>query len=150
MAPGQPTPRVVAVLNSNDDLVRLVREALHNEGYLTLAHHIADLRDGHTDISQFLVDRDPPVIIYDIAPPFTLNWQFLGLLRKHPAMSKRTVILTTNNQAALKEVIGIDALQIVGRDDDLARLVTAVNKAFNDPKMAASEPTPGRVHNRRT
>jgi DNA-binding NarL/FixJ family response regulator len=150
MAAAEPTPRVVAVLNSNDDLVRLVREALHNEGYLTLTHHIADLRDGHTDISQFLVDRDPPVIIYDIAPPFTLNWQFLGLLRKHPAMTNRTVILTTNNSAALKEVIGIDALQIVGRDDDLAQLVAAVNKAFKSPKMPPPATASTRLHNRRT
>jgi CheY-like chemotaxis protein len=104
-------PRIVAVLNSNEDLVRLIREALHGEGYLTIGHHIADLRDGHTDISRFLHDRNPPVIIYDLAPPFMLNWQFLGLLRKHPQMKNRTIIL-------------------VGMDDDLRQLVAAVNAAF--------------------
>jgi DNA-binding NarL/FixJ family response regulator len=140
----QPTPeipRVVAILNSNDDLVRLVREALHSEGYLTIQHHIADLRDGHTDISHFLADRNPPVIIYDLAPPFTLNWQFLGLLRKHPGMADRTLILTTDNAAALREVIGVEALQIVGQDSDLRQLVTAVNAAFKTMKPRAPEGT---------
>jgi CheY-like chemotaxis protein len=123
-------PRIVAVLNSNEDLVRLIREALHGEGYLTIGHHIADLRDGHTDISRFLHDRNPPVIIYDLAPPFMLNWQFLGLLRKHPQMKNRTIILTTDNASAVRHVIGVEALQVVGMDDDLRQLVAAVNAAF--------------------
>jgi CheY-like chemotaxis protein len=132
--PPESPPRVVAILNSNEDLVRLVRETLHDEGYLTIAHHIRALRDGETNITQFLEDRDPPVIIYDLAPPFTLNWQFLTLLNRHPAMRHRKVILTTNNGNAVKEVLGVDALQIVGQDKDLAALVKAVNGAFTDAK----------------
>lgn len=123
-------PRVVAVLNSNDDLVRLIRETLHDEGYLTMQHYIADLRDGRTDITRFFEDRNPRVIIYDLAAPFPLNWQFYQLLASHPALRERTVILTTNNAAAVKELCGVDALQVVGSDADLRELMRRVNDAF--------------------
>ena len=130
MARRAPLPKLVAVLNSNDDLVRLIRETLHDEGYLTMHHHIADLRDGKTDITRFFEDRDPRVIVYDIAAPFTLNWQFYQLLASHRAMKGRKVVLTTNNAAALKKMCGVDALQVVGADDDLRRLLEKVNAAF--------------------
>ena len=134
MTKREPKPKLVAILNSSDDLVRLIRETLHDEGYLTMHHHIADLRDGNTDITRLFEDRDPPVIIYDIAPPFTLNWQFLHVLRAHRAMKRRRVILTTNNAAALKELCGVDALQVVGGNADLSQLVEAVNREFRGIK----------------
>jgi hypothetical protein len=128
MASREPRPEVVAILNSNEDLVRLVRETLHDEGYLTMAHHIADLRDGNTDIGRFFEERNPRVVIYDLAPPFTLDWQFLQLLKEHSALMGRRVILTTTNAVALKEVCGVEALQIVGTDEDLRRLLSEVKQ----------------------
>lgn len=136
------TPRLVAVLNSNDDLVRLIQETLHDEGYLTMAHHIADLRDGKTDITRLFEDRNPPVIIYDLAAPFTLNWQFFQILSAHPAMKGRRVILTTNNAAALKEMCDVDAMQVVGGNRDLAALVDAVNQEFR-ARREGVPPEPG-------
>jgi len=130
MAKRDPKPRVVAVLNSNEDLVRLIREVLHGEGYLTIAHHIKDLRDGDTDMTRFLEDRDPSVIVFDLAPPFTINWQFFQVFKRHPTMKGRRVILTTNNAAALKQVCGVDALQIVGQDKDLRELLAGIARAF--------------------
>jgi DNA-binding response OmpR family regulator len=126
----EPKPKLVAMLNSNDDLVRLIQETLHDEGYLTIQAHIKDLRDGKIDITRFFEDRNPPVIIYDLAPPFTLNWQFFQILSAHRAMHNRRVILTTNNAAALKALCGVDALQVVGADTDLAELVARVNAEF--------------------
>jgi hypothetical protein len=131
--------RLIAVLNSNDDLVRLIRETLHADGYVTIAHHIADLRDGKTNITQFFEDRNPAVIIYDLAPPFTLNWAFYKILQRHPAMLGRQVILTTDNAAALKEVTGVDALQIVGKDKDLGMLLDLVKAAL---RRAVRAPEP--------
>jgi hypothetical protein len=136
------TPRLVAVLNSNDDLVRLIQETLHDEGYLTMQHHIKDLRDGNVDITRFFEDRDPPVVIYDLAAPFTLNWQFFQILRRHPSMKGRHVILTTNNAAALKEMCGVDAMQVVGSDKDLSALVDAVNSEFRR-RAEGVPPLPG-------
>jgi hypothetical protein len=131
MARRTPTPKFVAVLNSNDDLVRLIRETLHDDGYLTMHHHIADLRDGRTDITRLFEDRNPQVIIYDIAAPFMLNWQFYQVLAAHKSMRGRKVILTTNNAVALKKTCGVDALQVVGSDNDLRELLRIVNRAFS-------------------
>lgn len=138
-------PRLVAVLNSNDDLVRLITETLHDEGYLTMRHHIADLRDGHTDITRFFEDRDPRVIIYDLAAPFTPNWQFYQLLSAHPSMKGRKVVLTTNNAAALKEICDVDALQVVGSDADLRELLQRVGKAFEVDSKIPRESDTSRV-----
>jgi CheY-like chemotaxis protein len=138
----EPKPRLIAILNSNDDLLRLIRETLHDEGYLTMQHHIADLRDGKTDITRLFEDRNPPVIIYDLAPPFTLNWQFFQILSSHRAVKGRHVILTTSNAAALKKISGVDALQVVGSNDDLSALVTAVNDEFRRLKEGPP-PLPG-------
>ena len=123
-------PRFVAILNSNEDLVRLVRETLHDEGYLTMQHHIKDLRDGHTDITRLFEDRNPQVVIYDIAAPFTLDWQFFQVLSRHPTMTNRQVVLTTNNAAALEKICHVQALQVVGSDDDLRELLARVKDAF--------------------
>ena len=123
-------PRLVAVLNSNDDLVRLISETLHDDGYLTMRHHVADLRDGNTDITRFFEDRDPRVIIYDLAAPFLPNWQFYQLLSAHPSMKGRNVVLTTSNAAALKEICDVEALQVVGSDADLRELLRRVGRAF--------------------
>jgi CheY-like chemotaxis protein len=123
-------PRFVAILNSNDDLVRLISETLHDEGYLTMRHPIADLRDGNTDITRFFEDRDPRVLIYDVAAPFMPNWQFYQVLSAHPSMKGRKVLLTTSNAAALKEICDVEALQVVGSDADLRELLHRVGKAF--------------------
>ena len=107
-----------------------------------MKHHIKDLRDGNTDISRFFEDRDPPVIIYDLAAPFTLNWQFFQILSRHRALKGRRVILTTNNAAALKEMCGVDAMQVVGSNKDLGQLLDAVNREFRQFK-GGPPPTPG-------
>jgi hypothetical protein len=134
------SPQLVAILNSNDDLLRLIRETLHDEGYLTMQQHIAALRDGQVDITRLFEDRDPQVVIYDLAPPFTLNWQFLQILTSHKAMKGRRVILTTNNAVALKQMCNVDALQVVGSNDDLAALVEAVNREFRLAKESRRRP----------
>ena len=79
------------------------------------------------------------MIIYDLAPPFTLNWQFFQVLSAHPSMKGRRVILTTNNAAALKEMCNVDALQVVGGNADLAALVEAVNNEFR--RLGAGPPS---------
>ncbi|MBA3884494.1 MAG: hypothetical protein H0X67_02035 [Acidobacteria bacterium] len=39
-------PSVIAVINSNDDLVRIVREMLEDEGYTIATMHMSEIRKG--------------------------------------------------------------------------------------------------------
>ncbi len=66
------TPRaglVVGVVNTNDDLVSVIRDALIGEGFNVVTAHIRDIKAGRQDFSAFLREHDPAVVVYDLAIP---------------------------------------------------------------------------------
>jgi DNA-binding response OmpR family regulator len=116
---------VVAIINSNDDLVALLRETLEDEGFNVAVAHIRDMKAGRENVPAFLRKHEPDVIVYDLAPPYRDNWQFLDLLRK--AFGDRGLVLTTVNRKALTKAVGrVDVHEIEGRRSDLSRVVRAV------------------------
>jgi CheY-like chemotaxis protein len=120
---------VVAVINSNDDLVNLLRETLEDEGLNVVTTHIHDIKAGREDLPRFLKKHDPNVIVYDLAPPYADNWRFLGLLRG--AFGDRGLVLTTVNRKALTRAVGrVEAHEIEGRRTDLSRVVRSVLDAL--------------------
>lgn len=143
-------PATVGIFNSNDDLVRIIRQAIHDEGYLTISAHIVDLRDGGVDLIAFFTQRDPEVVIYDIAPPYEIAWQFLTLLQALPVMKGRGLVLTTVNKAAAERALGKQGfLEVVGTERDVRAVIDAVNqlarrrrgsigRAPSQPKMRTS------------
>jgi CheY-like chemotaxis protein len=124
-------PRVVAVINSNEDLVRIVREALEDDGYTVATAHIAHIKQGQEDLLRFLEQHEPDVVVWDLAPPYSENWTFLQTLRAIPQFGQRALVLTTVNAAALKaEVPDVKALELRGRRDDLGPLMVEVGAVF--------------------
>jgi CheY-like chemotaxis protein len=124
-------PRVVAVINSNEDLVRIVREALEDDGYTVATAHIAHIKQGQEDLLLFLDQHEPDVVVWDLAPPYSENWTFLQTLRAIPQFARRALVLTTVNSAALKaEVPDVQAQELRGRRDDLGPLLSAVGAVF--------------------
>jgi CheY-like chemotaxis protein len=116
---------VVAVINSNDDLVALLREALEDEGVAVVTAHIHEIKSGREDLPRFLEKHDPDVIVYDLAPPYCDNWRLLGLLRE--PFGERGLVLTTVNRKALARTVGrVEAHEIEGRRSDLRRVVRRV------------------------
>jgi hypothetical protein len=63
-------PPVVAVVNTNDDLVQLLREELLKAGFNVVTGHIRDIKAGLLDFSAFLSSHDPQVVVYDMAIPY--------------------------------------------------------------------------------
>jgi CheY-like chemotaxis protein len=130
-------PVVVAVLNSNQDVLRLIRSTLEDEGYTVATAHIISFKEGEANLAQFLSNHRPAVIVYDVAPPYKENWNFLQLLREIPQVADIPMVLTTVNKAALEDVVGsTDAFEILGTRDNLAPLVDGVNRS------ARSRPEP--------
>ena len=121
---------IVAVVNGNEDIVELVRDALEEEGFLTVEAHIPDIRRGKTDFVAFLEQEDPRVVIYDLAPPFKESLSFLRLIMSSTAAAGRAFVLTTTNRAGLEEVAGeTGSIELLGKPYDLDQIVSAVRRA---------------------
>jgi hypothetical protein len=125
----QPGP-VVAVINTNDDLVLSLRNVLVEEGYFVVTGHIADLKSGRQDFSAFLKAHRPAAVIYDIAVPYEDNWTFFQALLRLPETHEPTFVVTTVNKRVLEERVGkTDAIEIKGgHADDFELIIEALSK----------------------
>jgi DNA-binding NtrC family response regulator len=126
-------PPVVAILNSNDDTVELLRTVLELEGIVVVSAHVSDLRRGQFDFSGFLSEHDPKVVIYDIPPPYDRSWLFFEHLKSLPTMKGREFVLTSTNPARVQQVAKPDqpVHEIIGKPYDLQLITDAVKKALN-------------------
>jgi DNA-binding response OmpR family regulator len=126
----------VAVINSNEDTVELLRICLQQEGFSSVVTgHVHNFKTGNEDFVAFIREHDPKVLVYDISIPYEQNWRFLHLLMSSDVMQGRKVVVTTTNKRRLEELVGSDAsgvLEIVGKPYDLQQIVAGVKAALVD------------------
>jgi DNA-binding NtrC family response regulator len=138
------TPPVVAILNSNDDLVELLRTLLEQAGFVTATGHIDEVRRGRIDLVNFVRQHDPKVIVYDLVPPYERSWNYLYHLRDSEPLRGRPFVLTSVNADRAREVVGNSEMvyEVVGKPFDLDAVVRAVKEA------SKARPTPrGKARN---
>lgn len=125
------TPTVVAVVNTNPDLIRIMRITLEKAGFVVFEFHIEDIKLGAADVDSLLKQHDPKVIVYDLAPPYDMNWRFLDHLRTATGFKGRQFVLTSVNVRHAEEVIKGDesVYEVLGEEEDMAQLVRAVKEA---------------------
>ena len=124
-------PSVVAVLNSNDDLVELLRSVLEQAGFVTVTGHVDEVRRGKLDLVNFVKQHEPDVIVYDLVPPYDRSWNYLKLLQESEPLHGRPFVLTSVNAGRAKDVVGRSEMvyEIVGKPFDLDQVVMAVKEA---------------------
>lgn len=122
---------IIAVFNSSSDTVDLLRTALDEQGFHTVVGHIPEVKSGELDLISFIGHHAPSVIVYDISPPYDLNWNFLRLVRSSEPVKDLQFVLTTTNKPALDKLVGeTKAIEIIGKPYDLQQVIHAVRSAL--------------------
>jgi DNA-binding NarL/FixJ family response regulator len=139
-------PSVVAILNSNDDVVEMLRNLVEQAGFVSVHGHIDDVRRGRLDLLNFIRQHDPSVIVYDLVPPYDRSWKYLESLRHTDYMNGRQFVLTSVNAARAREVVGSSEMvyEIVGKPLDLDVIAAAIKEASKrraSPRGAGSTAT---------
>jgi DNA-binding NtrC family response regulator len=124
-------PQTVAVFNSNDDVVEMLRIALEMEDFVGVSLHVDEVRRGSVALVDFVREHDPIVIIYDVTPPYDHSWRFLDHLRAGPDMQGRRWVITSTNPQRVHELVNSSetVLEIIGKPYDIGRIVQAVKEA---------------------
>lgn len=124
-------PPVVAVFNSNDDLVEVLRTAFELAGLVVVSAHLDEIRRGRTSLIEFAKEHDPAVIVYDITPPYDRSYRFFQHMCALDGLSTRRFVLTSTNPARAMEAAhpGDVIHEIVGKPYDLDRLTGVVRAA---------------------
>jgi len=126
-----PAPTTVAILNSNDDVLEMLRFALENAGFVVVTAHLDAIRRGESSFADFVEEHDPQVTVYDLVPPYDRSWRFLEHLRAAPIMRGRRFVITSTNAAKAVELSGSaeHVYEIVGKPYDINAIVKAVQGA---------------------
>ena len=127
-----PTLRpVVAVFNSSDDMVELLRMMLESNGFVVVSGHIADLRRAKLDLQAFVQQNRPAVVVYDLVPPYDTQWAFLDHLRQVSPLREIPFVLTSTNAKMARELAGRSerVIEVLGRPFDMDELLAAVRRA---------------------
>jgi DNA-binding NtrC family response regulator len=122
---------VVAILNTNDDLVEMLRVAIERAGLVATSLHVDDVRRGRANLEDFMREHNPKVVVYDVVAPYEQSWRYLDHLRSMPMMRDRQFVLTSPNVAKAME--GVDrpdrVFEIVGKPYDIDQFVDIVREA---------------------
>jgi DNA-binding response OmpR family regulator len=127
-------PRFVLVMNGMQDMVELFRIYLEQDGWAVVSAQADEARRGAIDLPGFVNAHDPAAIVYDVQPPYDVNWRYLEGLRTSGAFKGRPVVITTTNEKRLREIVSTaePLIEIFGKPYDMNEVVAAVRRAVGD------------------
>ena len=122
---------VVAIFNSSEEVIDLLKDVLEKAGFLVVFGHVAEIRRGAIDLEAFVKQHQPKVIVYDLMPPYEVTWGFLEHFRQNEALQGVQFVVTSLNAQRVNEIVkpNEQVYEIVGKPFDLDQIVRAVKEA---------------------
>jgi CheY-like chemotaxis protein len=140
VTPASERPPVVALINSTPDIVEMLRIAFEHAGFVVVSTFTYLVRSGDVDLEAFMKQHQPQAIVYDIAPPYSTNWNLFRHLSQLPALHDRPIIITSTNPARLQqlaEVADHTISEIVETPYVLNELINKVRQAIDTSRTGA-------------
>lgn len=125
-----PTP-VVAVINSNDDVVEMLRLSFEQAGFIVVSAHVDAIKRGQTSLTDFVRAHRPKVIVFDLVPPYDRSYRFVEHLRQTGILDGARFVLTSTNADRAHELARTseEIFEIMGKPYDLDAITRAVKEA---------------------
>ena len=125
-------PPVVAIFNSLDDILDMVRLAFEAQGFVTATARLADIQSGVLDLIAFVEEHKPVALVYDLPRPYEANWNVLRMLRETDSLQDLVWVITTTNKEALELAVPrTNAIEIVlGKPYTVDEVIDAVRKGL--------------------
>jgi DNA-binding NtrC family response regulator len=142
MPSGQSPSRFVLVLNGMKDIVELFRIYLEQDGWSVISATVDEAKRGELDLQALVAAHDPAVVVFDVPPPYDVNWRYLDALRTSGAFVGRAVVVTTTNERRLREFVDTDErlIEVFGKPFDMTEVVKAVRRAVDGGQPAGDRP----------
>ena len=130
MAPTLTVP-VVAVINSNDDLVEMLRLSFEQAGFVVVSAHVDAIKRGAANLTDFVRTHKPQVIVFDLVPPYDSSFRFVQHLRQTDLLDGCRFVLTSTNAKRAEELAGTaeEIFEVVGKPYDIGQITRAVKEA---------------------
>ena len=119
-------PLRVVVLDGDPDSVELLKTALEIDGVSVTAGDLHAFQLGEQDLPAFIERSRPDVILYDLGRPYERSWGYLQSARRHPAVARAPLVITTTNEELVRRLFGAQA---IGKPYDLNALVATLKAA---------------------
>ena len=130
---------LIAVVNDDPALIRMLQILLEAEGYRTAGLDMSAV--GSPDALLQWIDRhDPQVILYDIPLPYEDNWRGFRRVQDAETGTQRRFVLTTTSARAVRRFAGpasgieIIDLPFISLDEVLQAVQRALDAQSNDAR----------------